>query len=112
MSITRRTIPAILPSLLLAVPAWAADEAHASSGAKALVGLLPILIIVGLFCFFMRRLSKRNGPYMERAMVHMERLEKQNEEVIGLLREIAGRKRPPEPPPLPSSAPAARSPQE
>ena len=104
------TIATLAVSLLIAIPAWAADEVQQSSGAKIVSGLLPLLIIFGLLYFFLRRINRRNGPYMDRAMAHMDRLEKQNEEIIGLLKDIAGKKRTPEPPPPPYSEPAARSP--
>ena len=105
------TIAMSAVSLLIAIPAWAADEVPESSGTKIIAGLLPLLIIFGFLYFFLRRINRRNGPYMDRAMVHMDRLEKQNEEIIGLLKDIAGKKRNPEPPPLPYSESAPRPPQ-
>jgi len=74
---------------LFAVPLWATEEVQKSNGQKILEGLLPLLILFGLLWFFLRRVGRRNEPYMERAKVHMERIEKQNDEIIGLLIEIA-----------------------
>ena len=104
--ILKATAVAVTP-LLLTVPAWAADEIQKTNGQKILEGLLPLLLIFGLLYFFLRRVNKRNGPYMDRAMVHMERLEKQNEEIIGLLKDISGKRRSPEPPPPPYAVPAS-----
>jgi hypothetical protein len=101
MNETGRKIAAATTSLLLAVPAWAAEEIQKSNGQKIVEGFLPLLIIFALLYFFLRRIYRRNGPYMDRAMAHMERLEKQNEEIIGLLKEMAAKKGPPDPPPLP-----------
>ena len=92
MRINRKTIPAVTALVLLAVPTWAADATQKSCGTNIIADLLPILIIPVLLYFFLRRTNRRNGPYLDRAMVHMERLEKQNDEIIGLLKDIAGKK--------------------
>lgn len=107
----RTTMALALINALSAMPVWAAEEVQKSNGQKLVEGLLPLVIVFGLLYVFLRRINRRNGPYMDRAMVHMERLEKQNEEIIGLLKDIAGTRRTPEPPPVPSAKPAERSPQ-
>ncbi len=90
---------ATLGLLLAATPAWAAAECVATGGsAKWLVDLLPLLFFLALIFLLIRLSQRRHQPYMDRAKVHMDRLEKQNEEIIALLREIAGKPRPPEPP--------------
>jgi len=91
----KETIFVSAACLCLAVPAWAAEDVTPSYAVKTISGLIPILIIFGLLYFVLRRINRRNGPYMDRAMVHMERLEKQNEEIIRILNEIAEKKRNP-----------------
>ncbi|MCK9304754.1 MAG: hypothetical protein M0P27_05100 [Bacteroidales bacterium] len=54
---------------LAALPVWAAEEVQKSNSQKILEGLLPLLIIFGLLYFFLRRVGRRNEPYMERAKV-------------------------------------------
>jgi hypothetical protein len=83
-------------ALFLAVPAWAADEIQKSFGRKMLEGFLPLPIIFGFLYFFLRRVGRRNEPYMERATIHMDRIEKQNDEIIGLLKELTEKQRNPE----------------
>ena len=102
MTITKVTVATAM-SLFIAVPAWAAEEVQKSIGHKLIEGLLPILIIFGFLYFFLRRVNRRNEPFMERAKRNMDTIEKQNERIIALLEELAGKKRTPEqnPPPLP-----------
>ncbi len=89
--------------MLFAFPVWAAGEVHKSSGQRIVEGLLPLIIIFSLLYFFLRRVGRRNEPFMERARLNMDTVEKQNERIIALLEEIAEKKRTPEltPPPLP-----------
>jgi thiaminase len=91
---------ALMFCMLYAIPALAraADRTaeHPPSLGEALVSLLPFFIIMGVVVLLLRRAAKRNKPYMERATVHMERVEKQNERIIALLEEIAGKKDGPE----------------
>ena len=110
MRISRKTASVAITAVLLALPAWAADEAKTSSVATALANLLPLILIFGLVYFALRRVNRRNGPYMDRAMTHMQRLEQQNEEIIRLLKNIAGTRNS-EPPPPPPSGSAPRPPQ-
>ena len=110
MKTITKMMTAIVATFFLAVPAWAAEEVSKSNGAKIIEGLLPLIIIVGLLLFLMRRSNRRAEPLRERAIKNMDTIEKQNERIIALLEEIAGRKRSPEqtPPPLPRG-PAGRS---
>lgn len=111
MQVIAKTCGLSAVALYMAAPAWAAEEAQASNLHRFIGGLLPILIIFGLLYFFLRRVRLRNEPYMDRAKVHMERIEQQNEEIIGLLKDIAGQKKPPRPPPPPPTEPTAPPPQ-
>ncbi len=86
-------------SLFLAVPAWAADEVQRSTGGKIIESLLSLAILFCVLYFILRRLNRRNQPYLDRSMVHMERVEKQNAEIIGLLREMTGKPSTPGPGP-------------
>lgn len=104
MKSSGKTALVMIAAMLPAAFAWAGEEGETSSGVRLFLDLLPLLILFGLLFFILRRANKRNGPYMERAMLHMERLEKQNEEIIGLLRDVAGKSRSPVPPPPPPDA--------
>ena len=80
-------------------PACAAEVADKSTSQTLIEVLLPLLLLFGVLYFVARRVNKRNGPYMDRAMVHMaramvhmERLETQNAEIISLLKDLAGKK--------------------
>ena len=81
----RRLSPVDLPCKV------AADDAANSDGR----GLLTLVLFVGFFFIVLwllvRRAGMRHQPYLDRGQVHMDRIEKQNEEIISLLREIAGK---------------------
>jgi large-conductance mechanosensitive channel len=66
----------------------ATTETHRSLG-EAIANFLPFLIIMILVVFLILRITKRNKPYLDRSISHMEHLEKQNDEIITLLKEIA-----------------------
>jgi hypothetical protein len=93
---TMRALPVAVLLALTAVPAWAAERVQKSGGQRLVEEIVPIIILCGLLWFFLRRACRRNEPYMERAKVHMERIEQQNAEIIGLLRDIAGKKAEPD----------------
>ena len=92
----------ILATLFLATAtAFAQTDAAGEPVSEALAGLIPFAIIMGFLFWFIRRSSRRTAPYMDRGMLHMERLEKQNETIIALLTELTGKKSISEqPPPL------------
>ena len=75
-----------LPSLL------AAQESDAAAGnpiLQFLFGWAPLIIILGLWLYFMRRMSaKKIGLQVERSLEHMDRLERLNEEMLEVLRNI------------------------
>jgi len=80
-----------------------------SSLGAAIANVLPFLIIMALVVFLVRKSVNRNKPYMDRAMLNMDRLEKQNEEIIALLKAIAGKGRTPEQSPSVLPAPVRHS---
>ncbi len=61
------------------------DDVETSTLATVLANLIPFFIIFGVVFFILRRVTRRNVPYMERAVQHMETIEKQNERIIELL---------------------------
>ncbi len=73
----------------LSLPALAAEEAAKSAGQQLLTRLLPAIIIFTMLWLVIRKLGEKNEPYMERATIHMDRLEKQNEEIITLLKDLS-----------------------
>jgi hypothetical protein len=76
----------------LVLPALAGEELAKSNCHTIIESLLPIVIIFTIVWLLVRRVGKRNEPYMERAKVHMDRLEAQNEEIISLLKALTGTK--------------------
>jgi len=84
----RRVINPAIIILATSLPALAAEEASKSPGQQLITGLLPLIIIFTFLWFVFRKLGRKNEPYMERATIHMDRLEKQNEEIITLLRKL------------------------
>jgi hypothetical protein len=88
----KRYIISAIAFTCLTLPIMAAEEAGKSNGQKIIEGVLPIIIIMMIFLFLARRLGRRNEPYMERAKVHMDRIERQNEEIIALLKEMSAKK--------------------
>ena len=87
----------IVTFMCLTLPAFATDEVANSNGQRILESLLPIVIIFTIVFVLVRRFGKRNEPYMERAKVHMDRIEQQNEEIISLLKDIKENKKDSEP---------------
>jgi hypothetical protein len=85
----KRVTASAIVLLSLSLPALAAEEAAKSTGQQLLTGLLPVIIIFTMLWFVLRKVSKRNAPYMERATIHMDRLEKQNKEIITLLKDLS-----------------------
>ena len=105
----RFMLPAVVLTFL-SLPVLAAEEAAESTGQMVIEGVLPIIIVFSVAWFLVRRVSRRNEPYLERSNAHMARVEEQNEAIIQLLREIAEKRTTPErnPPRLPQ-APAGPS---
>ncbi len=55
---------------------------------ESLLGLLPLLIFLIVLYLFLRKFQNKNKGYMNRAMEHMDALEKKTDRVIELLEEI------------------------
>jgi len=56
--------------------------------AESLLGFLPLLVFLAILYFFLRRFQNKNKGYMDRAMEHMDALEKKTDRMIELLEEI------------------------
>ena len=104
----RFMLPAVVLTFL-SLPVLAAEEAAESIGQMVIEGVLPIIIVFSVAWFLVRRVSRRNEPYLERSNAHMARVEEQNEAIIQLLREIAEKTTTLErnPPPLPKAPPGS-----
>ena len=87
----KRITLSLVAQACLAASAFAGEGAEECTGQQLLESLLPIVLIFMIVWFLVRRVGKRNEPYMERAKVHMDRLEEQNREMISLLRELTGK---------------------
>lgn len=82
--------------VIVGAPAAWAQEAAAPEGPRLVSGLvslfltwLPIVIIIGMWVWFMRRSGAREMPArMERSMAHMDRVEQQNEQILASLQRI------------------------
>ncbi len=82
-----------LASSLAASPAaaMAAQEVEAESRStfSLLVGWIPVLIVIGVWLWYMRRSGIRNyGKLQARSMEHMEKVELQNEQLAETLGRI------------------------
>jgi LPXTG-motif cell wall-anchored protein len=56
--------------------------------AESLLGFLPLLVFLAILYFFLRKFQNKNRGYMDRAMEHMDALEKKTDRMIELLEEI------------------------
>lgn len=74
-----------LPDRLYLILAAVAER---TSLGESLLGLLPLLIFLTIFYLFLRKSQNKNKGYMDRAMEHMDALEKKTDRVIELLEEI------------------------
>ena len=55
---------------------------------ESLLGFLPLLIFLAVLYLFLRKYQNKNKGYMDRAMEHMDALERKTDRVIELLEEI------------------------
>ena len=72
---------------MIAALILAATEGRPSL-AESLLGFLPLLVFLVILYFFLRRFQNKNKGYMDRAMEHMDALEKKTDRMIELLEEI------------------------
>jgi heme/copper-type cytochrome/quinol oxidase subunit 2 len=64
--------------VLWTYPCFAADTAapEAKSPLVTLLSyLIPLMVVIGLMMFVVKSMSKRNRPYPDRSMIHMEKIE-------------------------------------
>lgn len=91
-SIRSRVLGPALVSLAFALPAVAQGAEPAEEAgfwASMLFTWGPVLFIIALWIYFMRKLSKgRQGQLVERSFEHMDLLEAQNREMIESLKAI------------------------
>jgi len=97
----RYLTPILLLGILMFGTAAATDDTPASPAVQILSGLIPLAILGFMLWFFLRRTVRANSPYQQRAIEHMDQLERKYDRIIVLLEKIAGvEHKSPEPPPL------------
>ena len=64
-------------------------EREPSTFLTVLVGWSPIVLLIVLWIWFMRRIgANKNSAYIDRGLVHMNRVEEQNDQIIAALDRI------------------------
>ena len=64
-------------------------ERKPSTFLTILVGWSPIVLLIILWIWFMRRIgATKNSAYIDRGLVHMDRVEHQNDQIIAALDRI------------------------
>lgn len=86
----------------LPLAAFAQDGQARGVDYHFLTDCLPLIIFLGLFWALFRFTMKKNRPYQQRAIEHMDRMEQKYDRIIELLAKLTEKSNP-KPPPPPSS---------